>query len=232
MTQSAGHSVTGALAGFVLVVMAAFAPWALLRLLPLAELASGAAGPLRGEARGARRALENTDAGARWGEDRLGALAAGMARDAVQTSPGNLSRDGATAERERLAELAAVSGSGRGVASAGAAEAQDGDSGAPNRARGTEPGDGAGPDGRDDSSSGSVNGGEPKPGSSERIPGLDSVMQAEDWAWRPLTLGLEEEWPPAPLWPHGDAGEAPSDPHGSEDHDPRPPGQQPDEGRL
>jgi hypothetical protein len=42
-------SVTGALAGLVVVTLGAFAPWALLRLLPMAELASGAAGSLRGE---------------------------------------------------------------------------------------------------------------------------------------------------------------------------------------
>ena len=41
---------TGLLIGLVLVTLAAFSPWALLRVLPLAELASGAAGHLRAEA--------------------------------------------------------------------------------------------------------------------------------------------------------------------------------------
>ena len=41
---------TGLLIGLVLVALAAFAPWGLLRLLPLAELASGAVGHLRTEA--------------------------------------------------------------------------------------------------------------------------------------------------------------------------------------
>ena len=48
----AGHSVTGALAGAVLLLMGAFTPWALLRLLPLAEVASSAAGSLSREMRG------------------------------------------------------------------------------------------------------------------------------------------------------------------------------------
>jgi hypothetical protein len=46
-----GSGIAGALGGAVLVMMGAFAPWALLRLLPVTELASRAAGPLRGEAR-------------------------------------------------------------------------------------------------------------------------------------------------------------------------------------
>jgi hypothetical protein len=49
--SSAGGSLTGLMAGAVLIVLAAFSPWALMRLIPLAELATGAAGPLRGELR-------------------------------------------------------------------------------------------------------------------------------------------------------------------------------------
>ncbi len=49
--SSSGASLTGLMAGTVLIVLAAFSPWALMRLIPLAELASGAAGPLRGELR-------------------------------------------------------------------------------------------------------------------------------------------------------------------------------------
>jgi hypothetical protein len=48
----AGHSVTTTLAGAVLLIMGAFTPWALLRLLPLAEIAAGAVGSLSREARG------------------------------------------------------------------------------------------------------------------------------------------------------------------------------------
>jgi hypothetical protein len=49
--SSADGSLAGLMAGAVLIVLAAFSPWALMRLIPLAELATGAAGPLRGELR-------------------------------------------------------------------------------------------------------------------------------------------------------------------------------------
>jgi hypothetical protein len=54
-----GHKLlsgpTAMLSGLALVTLAAFAPWALLRLLPMAEVASAAAGSLRREAVGVRR---------------------------------------------------------------------------------------------------------------------------------------------------------------------------------
>jgi hypothetical protein len=57
-----GHSVhggvAGVLSGIVLLGLATLAPWALLRLLPLAELASGAAGAFRAEATGALRTID------------------------------------------------------------------------------------------------------------------------------------------------------------------------------
>jgi hypothetical protein len=59
--QSTHGSVAGLLAGVVLLVLGAFTPWALLRLLPLAEVASSTAGALREQAGVARRALESAD---------------------------------------------------------------------------------------------------------------------------------------------------------------------------
>ena len=63
-----GHSVfvgpDAMLAGLALVRSAAFAPWALLRLLPLAELASGTAGSLRRDA--TRRAAHRPPGRRRW----------------------------------------------------------------------------------------------------------------------------------------------------------------------
>lgn len=81
-----GHSnvasVTQMLAGTTLVMLAAFAPWALLRLLPLHELASGVEG-LRG---GGLRGLGQADAGAAPAHERVAefvdALAAGRAEQA------------------------------------------------------------------------------------------------------------------------------------------------------
>ncbi len=49
ISQSGLHSVVGLIAGVSLLALGICSPWALLRLLPMAELASGAAGTLRGE---------------------------------------------------------------------------------------------------------------------------------------------------------------------------------------
>jgi hypothetical protein len=61
-----GHSVhtsfAGMLAGAVLLTLGAFTPWALLRLLPLAEVASGTAGALREQAGLGMRGLRGADA--------------------------------------------------------------------------------------------------------------------------------------------------------------------------
>jgi hypothetical protein len=66
--SSAGN-LTGLMAGAVLIMLAAFSPWALLRLIPLAEIASGAAGPLRGEIRPIGAQEMQAEARARRGEE-------------------------------------------------------------------------------------------------------------------------------------------------------------------
>jgi hypothetical protein len=58
---SSGQSLTGLMAGAVLIVLAAFSPWALMRLIPLSELAAGAAGPLRGELRAVGGSVERAE---------------------------------------------------------------------------------------------------------------------------------------------------------------------------
>ncbi len=79
---SVGHAnVTGAMAGAVLIALATVSPWALLRLIPLAEIASGAAGALRGEMRSATTspsAVGYAESGADW----VNATAASMRREA------------------------------------------------------------------------------------------------------------------------------------------------------
>ncbi len=51
--HTVGPGITQMLAGATLVLLAAFSPWALLRMLPLHELAAGAVGGLRTHAQGA-----------------------------------------------------------------------------------------------------------------------------------------------------------------------------------
>ena len=85
ISASAGdHSVTGLMAGAVLIMLAAFSPWAMVRLVPMAELASGAAGALRGELGRARTSAAGDGVtAAEWSEIATTA----MRRDAEAGAP-------------------------------------------------------------------------------------------------------------------------------------------------
>jgi type IV secretion system protein TrbL len=87
ISAGAGHaSVGGVMAGAVLITLAAFSPWAMVRLVPLAELASGAAGPLRAElARSAGAAGSALDSATEWSE----AATAAMRRESQSPPPGD-----------------------------------------------------------------------------------------------------------------------------------------------
>jgi hypothetical protein len=61
LSNSVHGGLPGLLAGIVLLILGAFTPWALLRLLPLAEVASSTAGALRGQAEVALRTLPGAD---------------------------------------------------------------------------------------------------------------------------------------------------------------------------
>jgi hypothetical protein len=97
LEHSASRNIAGVLGGMVLLTLGVFTPWALLRLLPLAELASGAAGSLRGEARAAvsgpqwadARATQADDWTSRTAEMRR-AAAGGDRRDPAVTAKENL----------------------------------------------------------------------------------------------------------------------------------------------
>jgi hypothetical protein len=94
ITQGSGHSITAALAGAVLVFMGAFAPWALLRLIPLAELASSAAGSLRTDGARMRPAWE---AAATYGnriENWAGSLTSDLREQAREVSTASADRGG------------------------------------------------------------------------------------------------------------------------------------------
>jgi hypothetical protein len=88
ISASSGHGgITELMAGAVLILLAAFSPWALLRLVPLAEVAAGAAGPLRSELRPAGATANEALGLAIRGDDALTRLAARMgADDGTRTS--------------------------------------------------------------------------------------------------------------------------------------------------
>ena len=88
ITAGAGHGgVAGLMAGAVLIMLAAFSPWALVRLVPMAEVASGAAGSLRSELRPAGATANRAVGLAMSADDAVGRVAAAMKRDADLTGP-------------------------------------------------------------------------------------------------------------------------------------------------
>jgi len=228
-----GGSVAGAVAGGALVMMAAFSPWALLRLLPLAELAAGAAATLRADA-GAGKGIWNA---ATVATDRVGNWLATMRSQAEEVGALGAQSD---SERDRAAMIA---GGGEGPNATGT-EAELADAMAPG-AFGGGVGEAAAATG--------APGGEGEVAASaaaeaEPSPGMDDRWQAADFQWRPLTLGFDADEAPV-VWPNQDGGaraagehEAPSagaktsapdrDPRPADDHDPRPAEQPPPEGRL
>ncbi len=242
LSQGSLSSISGMLAGFVLLVMGALAPWALLRLLPLSELASGAVGSVRGDAIGAAgRLMATADTAEGWS-----ARTADMRRQAE--GPSDLGADDAPGppvdpppEPEPLPGGAGVTGgsdAASGQVPAGDPLATNGASSAAATNAGQR-----------------ASSGEPAHNhveQPERSPGLGPIWQMEDFSWPVLTLGLENGWPPPPPTGAG-AGAEPgtadrgngTDPEGAssldahgpaapahDDHDPTPPPQGPQNGRL
>ena len=103
LSHGLGNGVAALLAGLVLVLLGAFAPWALLRLLPLHELASGAVGSLRAEGRPAIRAAQLSGAMADDGDHWLRHLHARMRPDADEASGLAAGRGAARGELEQFA---------------------------------------------------------------------------------------------------------------------------------
>jgi hypothetical protein len=81
LSATAAPSVAGWLAGLVILVMGAFAPWAMLRLLPLAELAGNAVQTLHSERHGSQQRLERAGGLYQQGEEWATTTTAQMQRD-------------------------------------------------------------------------------------------------------------------------------------------------------
>jgi hypothetical protein len=221
-TKSA--SIVGLLAGVALVTLGAFAPWALMKLLPLGELAAAAA-PLRGHAgasvsTGAAIAVPWAD----W----AGSVTAGMRNEAMAADP--TQAQGAEAEASRLGDLDADGSPGvvEGVTLGGGPEPLQG-SDSPGGPRPDAPGAAASPvapltappqaapehhDTADpDASSRPYREREPEP---DRGP--EPPWRAPDESW--TFVAGSHGTPPEIVW---------DDP---EDHRPSPPAQEPEDGRL
>ncbi len=119
-TSGGGHSVTAALAGAVLLIMGVFAPWALLRLLPLAEVASSAVGSLSREMRSrAHPGSDLADMVASSAPDWTAAMTARLRKEALGATPS----PPAAQDAEPIVDATPVTPQGGdGVASQGAEE--------------------------------------------------------------------------------------------------------------
>lgn len=120
LAHSGIGSISRLLAGLALILLGAFTPWLLLRLIPIAELASASVGHIRGHLHSA--------AGIRTPEAALAGAASGRVADHVgrfgaNGAPGNVAVAELLEQMQRRA--AAVSSHGNGVA-ADAAHAENG----------------------------------------------------------------------------------------------------------
>jgi type IV secretion system protein TrbL len=211
-----GGGLTAGLAGTVLVLLAALSPWAVLRLVPLSELASSAVGSLRGEA--------TSQLMRRSGDGRLlPAERAGASPEAVSGAAPDVSTPAAQAELRRLADqpdapgIAADGGAPEGRLAGVASARPSGDVGA--AAVASDAG-GAGPPG-DTSPPGDAAAAEFPPGGSG-FEGWHPMFRAPNYSWKPLTLGSDGDVTNAKLWPPDDAPADEVDaPAG--DHEPLPP---------
>jgi hypothetical protein len=229
-------SLTETLEGTTLVMLAAFSPWALLRLLPLHELAGGLDG---------MRARAQPPAAAAG----LGADAAEIAHTLVRGLPAQLPSAG-VADGETGAAQAAVGGL---AANSAEVPSTGGDEGAaPGPGAGGDDGAAMGPGagGDDGAAMGPGAGGDDGAVPEQRLPGMEPRWQAGNNEWPTVILGLDgvPATPPAELPPPPAEGQQPraefqlpppelpaQAPQGgspAEGHDPRPPSQEPDGGAL
>jgi len=225
LTSSVGHaSVVGALAGSVIVLMGALAPWALLRLLPLTELATGAAAALRVDAGGVGATLQRAWGAGTAAEDRAASLDSEMRLefDADTPEPGvpeSQSAPSTESEQEGAPEPS-LDGLHQGDIQSDEGTAR------PEASSSSGSGSGSTSDGNDGEEA------------NERLPGLAPMYQTANGSWNPLILGPTDG--PQRLWPtdeeQRDGDDRPSPPplpaardqasdRPAEDHDPTPPAQ-------
>jgi hypothetical protein len=222
-----GHSVSGMIAMVALFTMAAFAPWALVRLFPLAELASGAAGSLRGELTRVRGSAVTADRGAERTASTIEGEPAEPEEDGA-ASRGGGGREAAHDEWQRLGqrEPMPVAAGGRDGAAGEADEIEresEPEVGEAVPARSYEPGLVGGEDGA------TTGAAEP-----EALSNLVSALRCEDGSSPPLILGPEEltaDRQPGSAQP-GSSHSADRQPESAADHDPRPATQDPEDGVL
>ncbi len=232
-----GGGLAAGLAGTVLVLLAALSPWAVLRLVPMSELASSAAGSLRGEA--------SAGLPRRRADERLLWQSSDEKPEPANGSATPLDTPAAQAEVQRLSELSRDASGSRGARQAPASASHDaseadllgGDAPAAGAAAdpslagaaanpslaGAGKATAGGP--RDDAAAGARASGSVGDG----FEGWPAMYHAGNYSWKPLTLGSDGDVMNARLWP---PDEPEDDPGPAEDHEPLPPRQEDGEGSL
>jgi hypothetical protein len=230
------YSIVSLVAGIALVGLGAFAPWALVKLMPLGELAAAAAGPLRGQLRESRR--EGVDLASPWAgasTEWAGAVTGDMRRHAMAADPA----PGEGGSREAESSPDGVQGvpvgedsdplrgtadppGGQAPAGPGPTGTRAGPTGTPAGSTGTPP---AAPEGGAHPSNTNPPDRGPSPPFAG-FPGAEDFYQGK--RERPVLILGNEGLPPRPP---DDEPEPPAVPTPDGD-DPLPPSQDPEDGRL
>lgn len=211
LSHAGGHGLGAILAGMVLVLLAALAPWAVLRLVPLSELASGAAGTLRGHSLSTLREAWQLSHEIHGRASAVAQMARPSADPAVMLTDrthvkaprvDESESDASSPNGDELDEMAIgalgaheQAQAGQGMQQGAGTAARQGGAARGFAKEGLVPEDIA----ARATETGAANDG-------ERVPGAGAMWQAPDLSWRPLTLGPDDGWPPPPLWPAGQEG--------------------------
>jgi hypothetical protein len=212
-----GHvGVVSAIAGIALLMLAAFSPWMLLRLLPMSEMAGAAAGSMSEKL----HSHGSTGVRAVTGADPIGHVHQTM-RDLAGAALAWRHHESPGGDDVHTSRAGSYVGAGGTLG--GATNGGDGASGPSGPV-----GDGGGPSGSGAAGGGSGNGGggAPSNGSGgdaasgnsaagqtgERLPGLNPTFQTANFAHRDTVLGLDDEQATPPPALH-------AEPDGAEDRD-------------
>lgn len=225
LTHDGLGGIVAGLSGTALLLIAGLSPWAVLRLVPMAELASGAVDSLRATA-GAN--YQQADAHRKGAEHKLADVAASLtawmraeAHDASARTTGADDRSHPVREPDTAERNGSLPRVETDISRDSPAQAA--------------PGEGAGErDGSAGLDGAAVQGAGAPAQPDERLPGLGPMFQAPNGSWRPVPLGPDADWTHPQLWPPDETGAGSADQDGSapepgrpgEDHDPLPPQQE------
>jgi hypothetical protein len=219
--SAGGGDLAAALGGVVLLILALLSPWALVRLIPLSELASGAVGSLRGEITPARQRARANEGGGQRDTD-----------TPTQSAQTPVDTDRALAVVEQMRELApAVNGARRpsvADASRGGAEATGVASLAVSD-NGAEPKPGvppSGPSGAEETTTTAPGGTTEEAAAPQGLDGLHPVWRARNFSLEPLPLGFDQDPGEWDQWLERQQAAL------GEEADPFPPRQEPEGGAL